>query len=57
MLFLSGGDVVASPLLLLSVFLILMGVLLIIFGFLAELLIRMHYQSTEGKNYSIREIL
>jgi glycosyltransferase involved in cell wall biosynthesis len=55
--FLAGGEVVASPLLLLAVFLILTGILLIIFGFLAELIIRLHYQQTEGKNYSIREIL
>ena len=56
LLFLSGGEVVASPLLLLSVFLILTGILLIIFGFLAELIIRLHYRSAEGKNYSIKKI-
>jgi glycosyltransferase involved in cell wall biosynthesis len=57
LLFLSGGEVVASPLLLLSVFLILTGILLIIFGFLAELIIRLNYRNAQGKNYTIREIL
>lgn len=53
--FLSGQQVLASPLLLLSVFLVIVGILFIIFGFLAELMIRAHFQ--KNKNYSIREML
>ena len=55
--FFSGKEVVASPLVLFSIFLIIIGVLFIIFGFLAELIIRMHYQNTKNKNYSIKEII
>lgn len=55
--FFSGKDIVASPLLLFSVFLIIVGILFIIFGFLAELMIRMHSQNTKNKNYSIKETI
>lgn len=55
--FFSGKEVVASPLVLFSIFLIIIGILFIIFGFLAELIIRMHYQNTRNKNYSIKEII
>ena len=55
--FFSGVQVVASPLLLFSVFLIIVGILFIIFGFLAEMIIRMQNQNVKGKNYSIKEII
>lgn len=55
--FFSGKEVVASPLVLFSIFLVIVGILFIIFGFLAELIIRMHYQNAENKNYSIKEII
>lgn len=46
-----------GSLLLLAIFLIIIGILFITFGFLAELMIRIHYQSAKNKNYSIKEII
>lgn len=50
-------DVFVSPLLLFAVFLIIVGIIFIIFGFLAELMIRMHYQNVKNKAYSIKDII
>jgi len=46
-----------GPLLLFAVFLILIGILFIIFGFLAEMNVRMFYSETDKKNYEIETIL
>ncbi len=56
-LFFSGHEIAASPLLLFSVFLIIVGILFIMFGFLAEMKVRLHYDEGNAKNYEIKEIL
>ena len=50
-------DVQFGSLLLLAVFLLITGTLFIMFGFLAELMIRAHFQNSKNKNYSIKEII
>lgn len=53
----TGQFVQFGPLLLFSGFLIIIGILFVIFGFLAELTIRIYYSRSQTKDYIIREIL
>tara|TARA_B100001971_G_C18232532_1_gene564867 strand:+ start:746 stop:1705 length:960 start_codon:yes stop_codon:yes gene_type:complete len=56
-LFLNNEPVVVAPLLLFAVFLIIVGILFIIFGFLAEMNVRMNYSQTNQQKYEIEKIL
>ena len=46
-----------GPLLLLAFFLIVIGVLFVLFGFLAEIIIRIYFSEPKRTNYLIKEIL
>ncbi|MBI4017835.1 MAG: glycosyltransferase family 2 protein [Candidatus Aenigmarchaeota archaeon] len=50
-----GVPLDVGPLLLLSVMLILLGFQIVIFGFLAEIIIRIYYQSSKERTYTIAE--
>lgn len=52
-----GQDIGNRPLLLLGALLILMGVILIGIGLLAELIIRVYYESTQRRIYGVRETI
>ncbi len=43
-----------GPLLIVSAFLLLMGLLFILFGFLAEIIIRIYYKSSQNKTYELK---
>jgi glycosyltransferase involved in cell wall biosynthesis len=52
-----GQEVFVGPLLLFAVFSILIGFMLIMFGFLAEIKIRLYYGQTKKKPYEIKEFV
>jgi glycosyltransferase involved in cell wall biosynthesis len=56
MRFVFGEGLEAGPLLIFAVMLIILGVQLIMFGFLGEIMVRMYYQD-KRKTYHVREIL
>lgn len=51
-----GAEIGNRPLLILGVILLLAGLLIILFGFIAEILMRIYYESQDKKNYKIKEI-
>ena len=53
--YLRFGEADIGPLLLASIFLVIIGILFIMFGFLAEIQIRIYYDAR--KNYEIEKIL
>jgi glycosyltransferase involved in cell wall biosynthesis len=52
----SGNDIWGRPLLLLGVTLVLAGIQFLTFGLIAELIMRVYYESQHKKTYSIKEI-
>ncbi len=51
-----GFDIWGRPLLLLGVTLVLAGIQFLIFGLLAELMLRIYYQSQDKKTYAVKEV-
>jgi hypothetical protein len=51
-----GHHIGNRPLLLLGVILLLSGLQVILFGFLAEILMRIYYESQSKRNYKIKQI-
>jgi hypothetical protein len=51
-----GYDIWGRPLLLLGVTLILAGIQFLVFGLIAELMLRIYYQSQNKKTYAVKEI-
>ena len=56
-LFLNKEPIIVSPLLLFAVFLVIIGILLILFGFLAEMNVRMYAPQANKQNYQIERVL
>ncbi len=54
---LRGQSMIRNPLLLLTVMLIILSVMFILLGILAELLIRVYHETTQEKQYKIRETI
>ena len=50
-------EVYVGPLLLFSVFMIITGILILMFGFIAEMNTRMFYSGSSATNYSIEKII
>ena len=55
--YIKSGTAQFGPLLLFSGILVIIGTLFVMFGFLAELMIRAHYQNAKNRNYNIKEII
>lgn len=53
---LTGQDIGDRPLLILGVILLLSGLQVILFGFLAEILMRIYYESQSKQNYKVKQI-
>ncbi len=51
-----GHDIWGRPLLLLGVTLVLAGIQFLVFGLLAEIMLRIYYQSQNKKTYTVKEI-
>lgn len=51
-----GGDIWGRPILILGVTLVLAGIQFLIFGLLAELMVRIYYQSQNKKTYTVKEV-
>jgi len=51
-----GFDIWGRPLLLLGVTLVLAGIQFLVFGLIAELMLRIYYQSQSKKTYSVKEV-
>jgi glycosyltransferase involved in cell wall biosynthesis len=51
-----GQDIWGRPLLLLGVTLVLAGIQFLVFGLIAELMLRIYYQSQNKKTYTVKEV-
>jgi hypothetical protein len=51
-----GYDIWGRPLLLLGVTLVLAGIQFLVFGLIAELMLRIYYQSQNKKTYTVKEV-
>ncbi|MFT5920121.1 MAG: glycosyltransferase involved in cell wall biosynthesis [Granulosicoccus sp.] len=51
-----GEDIWGRPLLLLGVTLVLAGIQFLVFGLIAELMLRIYYQSQNKKTYTVKEV-
>jgi hypothetical protein len=51
-----GGDIWGRPILILGVTMVLAGIQFLIFGLLAELMMRIYYQSQNKKTYAVKEV-
>jgi glycosyltransferase involved in cell wall biosynthesis len=51
-----GGDIWGRPILILAVTLVLAGIQFLIFGLLAELMMRIYYKSQNKKTYAVKEV-